>query len=306
MIYFESFFNKVLEVSDDTNLKSKIFNQKQKSNILYLTNQCNLNCDYCYQKNDRTIKYTISKSEIDEFFASLCVNEKDKISTVVIFGGEPTLEKDLIFYIFDLTDSITKKTGKKFALSLTSNGIAFEDFNYYSDFKLRTSRLKNHFSLEISYDGKGQDRRVFKNGESSRRIVENVLKYVKVDAIRYTIHKDNYDSALTDIISLCMGYPKVVVNFYESELDEVLQKLQDSTKVGIIRYCNASEYKKYLKKRFEYIFTRLKKPVCHLACKTCMGCNYEEFDGINYNSKFEVNNNAGEFNHFTKLKGIKE
>ena len=301
MIDFDSFFNKVLEVSDNQTLKSKVFSQKQKSNILYLTNQCNLNCDYCYQKDDRVIKYTITKEEIDEFFASLCVSEKDKVSTVVIFGGEPTLEKELINYIFDLTDSITQKTDKRFALSMTTNGIAFSDFNYYTDFKERVSRLKNHFSLEISYDGKGQDRRVFKNGTSSRCIVENVLKYVKVDAIRYTIHKDNYDSALEDIISLCMEYPKIVVNFYEQELDSVFSGLK--SKDLPFEVSSTQEYKEYLKKRFEYIFTRLKKPICHLACKTCMGCNYEEFDGINYNSKFEVNENAGEFNHFTKLKG---
>ena len=301
MIDFDSFFNKVLEVSDNQTLKSKVFSQKQKSNILYLTNQCNLNCDYCYQRDDRVIKYTITKEEIDEFFASLCVSEKDKVSTVVIFGGEPTLEKELINYIFDLTDSITQKTDKRFALSMTTNGIAFSDFNYYTDFKERVSKLKNHFSLEISYDGKGQDRRVFKNGTSSRRIVENVLKYVKVDAIRYTIHKDNYDSALEDIISLCMEYPKIVVNFYEQELDSVFSGLK--SKDLPFEVSSTQEYKEYLKKRFEYIFTRLKKPICHLACKTCMGCNYEEFDGINYNSKFEVNENAGEFNHFTKLKG---
>ena len=291
MIDFDNFFNNVLQVTNNQTLKSKLFTQKQKSNILYLTNQCNLDCDYCYQKNDRKVKYTISKDEIDYFFATLCKSESDKVSTVVIFGGEPTLETELIFYIFNLTDSITQNTDKKFALSMTTNGLAFLETNFLNKFKERIKTLKNKFSLEISYDGSGQDRRTYKNGKSTREEVEYILSIIKPDAIRYTIHKSNYNSALEDIIKLCMKYPKVVVNFYETELETLV---------------SIEEYKQSLKSKCEYIFTKLKVPICHLACRTCIGCNYEEFDGINYNSKFVINNNAGDFNHFTTLRDLQD
>lgn len=288
-IDFDSFFNCVFEITDNIKLKKALQTNNQKANILYLTNQCNIDCDYCYQKAERPIKYTALKRDIDNFFKELCEREPDKISTVVIFGGEPTLERDLIYYIFDKTDEITENTGKKFALSMTTNGLAFLCKDYYNNFITRTRTLKNKFTLEISYDGIGHDRRTYKNGSSTRADVEKVLELFPRCAIRYTIHKFNYENALKDITSLCLKHDKVVVNFYEKELED---------------FVNIKEFKAELKRKFEYIFTRLKIPVCHLACRACLGCNYKEFNAINYNGEFEVNGNAGDFNHFSKLKEL--
>ena len=130
MIDFDSFFNVVLETDVPDSFKSKILENKEfKTNILYLTNQCNLNCEYCYQAKDRNESKPsfINEKEVEKFFDEVIKNEPLGSSVVVLFLGEPFLNEKMFYYILDYTDSITEKTGKKFNLSTTTNGIYFKD-----------------------------------------------------------------------------------------------------------------------------------------------------------------------------------
>lgn len=296
---FAEFFEAVSKTNLEEGFKRPAINTKYKlkSNILYLTDACNLNCDYCYQLEDREklSEFTfISKEQINDFFKDLLQREPDKTSTVVIFGGEPFLNPKMVYYIFELTDKITFYRGKKFNLSLTTNGVYFLNNKNADEFIERAQKLLNHFSLEISYDMSGHNRRVYKNKKTSKEDVEKVLRYFNEKeypiTIRYTIHKENYKNALKDLIQLSLNenYKKIVVNFYETELEY---------------YLDVNKFKEKLKKQTCEIFKRTKKPICHLNCLACMGCNFEEFDGIHYkyNDKdFEVQGNASVFNSFSK------
>lgn len=299
MIDFDSFFNVVLETDAPDSFKSKILENKEfKTNILYLTNQCNLNCEYCYQAKDRNESKPsfINEKEVEKFFDEVIKNEPLGSSVVVLFGGEPFLNEKMFYYILDYTDSITEKTGKKFNLSTTTNGIYFKDEQKCYKFINRIKQLKNHFSLEISYDGSGQDRRIYPNGKSTKEDVKNVIKKLLhlIDfSIRYTIHKDNYKNVLKDLVQLSkLNIKKIIVNFYESELDQ---------------FINSNELKTHLIQKTNEIYRALKKPICHLNCQECKGCNHSELFNrtINYglnDKSFEVKGNALEFNHFTKEK----
>ena len=262
----------------------------QKSNILYLTNQCNLACEYCYQLADREVSkpYEISQKEIEDFIAEIIEREGlETTSTVVLFGGEPLLNKYKFFEVLSALEESTRKTGKKFAISVTTNGLAFLDTAFYEAYCERISKLQNTFSLEISYDGVGQFRRVSKTGKSYD--IQKILNLFKPQeiSIRYTIHAGNYKCCIYDLIKL-QGYKKIIVNFYESELDSL---------------CDISQFKEKLQRVTEYLFTRYHTPVCYLNCRLCGGCNFASYNGINYNGKFVVDGNAGEFNHFSERIG---
>ena len=97
-------------------------------------------------------------------------------------------------------------------------------------------------------------------------------------------------NALRDLITLSLdsNYKKIVVNFYETELEQ---------------YINVPEFKETLKRQTCEVFKRTKMPICHLNCLACMGCNFADFDGIyyQYNDKsFEVQENAKIFESFTE------
>lgn len=259
----------------------------QKSNILYITNQCNLKCEYCYQLEDRqkSQPFEISTQEVNDFIDEIIAREGNAISTVVLFGGEPLLNKSKFFEILDLFEAKTTQTGKKFALSTTTNGIAFLDSAFLCEFKEHIAKLQNTFSLEISYDGRGQHRR------SRAFDIDLVLDLFDPQeiSIRYTIHSGNYKSCICDLIKL-QKYKKIIINFYESELDLIV---------------DITQFKAKLQRIAEYLYTKFKTPICYLNCELCRGCNFGLFGGINYNGKLSVDGNAGEFNHFTELGGLK-
>ena len=291
------FFDTVLKTDLKDEFKRPLVDSKYKlkSNIIYLTSDCSIICDYCYQLKDRSKlqeQTYQTKENSNNFFEDLLKREPHGDSTVVIFGGEPFLNDEIVYYIFDLTNMITQINGKKFNLSLTTNGIYFKNDKNFKKFIEKSKALENHFSLEISYDGVGHDRRKYKNGKSTKSDVEEVLKKFKninYDiTIRYTIHKDNFKDCLRDLVKLSLEYKKIVVNFNETELE---------------KFCNVNDLKEKLKRQTCEIFKRTKTSICHLNCQACLGCNFEQFDGIyyQYNDKnFEVNGNAKIFNSFTE------
>lgn len=302
---FAQFYQDVLESDIKDHFKDSLIkssnenNQKIKTNILYLTNQCNLKCDYCYQLQDRKNSKVqfLNENDVKEFFDELCEREKDITSVVVLFGGEPFLNEKMFYYILDYCDEITIKTSKKFSLSTTTNGLYFLDEEKRNYFLQRIDKLKNSFSLEISFDGSGNDRRVYNNNISSTDDVKKVIKELKDKipiTIRYTIHKDNYKNALNDLVKLSkINFRKIVVNFYETELDKELGSSEETIK-----------FKEYIKKRSQEIFLLTNMPICHLNCEVCKGCNHAVLkdNTINYRlkSSFEVEGNAGYFKHFSK------
>ena len=258
-----------------------------KSNILYLTNACNLKCEYCYQRHDLN-SLSVSEKEVHNFIKEIIEREGLKTtSTVVLFGGEPLLLKYKFFDILDIFESYDKS----FALSTTTNGIQFLDAAFLNDFKDKISKLKNKFSLEISYDGSGHYRRVYPNGKSSESDIKKVLVAFDPNeiSIRYTIHKGNYKNCIRDIIEL-QKYHKIIVNFYESELEN---------------FTNVKELKDKLQRVSEYLYTKFKTPICYLNCEFCQKCDFKSFSGINYQSKLSIDGNAENFKHFSLLKDLK-
>lgn len=261
-----------------------------KTNVLYLTNKCNLKCEYCYQRHDPN-SLSISIDEVRAFADEIVAREgTSNPSTIVLFGGEPLLLKYKIFDVLDVFESYEKD----FAISLVTNGIAFLDSDFFKSFYNKIKSLKNHFSLEISYDGVGSSRRIYHDGKSAKEDIEKVLALFDPSeiSIRYTIHKGNYRAALRDLIELqSKKYKKIIVNFYESEIE---------------KDCDINVYKDTLRRQMEYTYTKYKVPVCYLNCALCRGCNFGAFDGINYQSKLSVSGNAEEFKHFELLKQRKE
>lgn len=265
-----------------------IGNQLQKSNILYLTSLCNLKCEYCYQSVD-TEKFQCTEADIQNFINEIITREGlQTISTVVLFGGEPLLYPDRFFKALELLERKTQETGKQFAISTTTNGIAFLNPEFFARYNGVISQLRNHFTLEISYDGKGHDRRIRADGKSSRTDTERVLKLFAPEdiTIRYTIHAGNYKCVLGDLVSL-QKYRKVILNYYESELD---------------LHTDTNALKAKIKRIAEYLYTIYGKPICYANCELCKACNFGLFSGINYNGEISVDGNANGFNHFSRLK----
>lgn len=95
------------------------FESQDKTITLTLTNQCNLQCIYCYEKNksSRVMSFETAKRIIDDEFAA--EDGKEKI-IVDLFGGEPFLHFELIQRIDNYL--VHLQTNKKWLLFATTNG----------------------------------------------------------------------------------------------------------------------------------------------------------------------------------------
>ncbi len=110
---------------------------------LYLTDSCNLNCKYCYEKKfktNRELSFDNIKKIIDNEIKS-----KSKESIITFFGGEPLLKKVIIYNTAKYIKS--KKSNTKFLFNMTTNGTLIDD--EFIDF----FENNDFISLSLSIDG---------------------------------------------------------------------------------------------------------------------------------------------------------
>jgi len=116
---------------------------KRKTVILTLTNQCNLNCTYCYEKHDsKSANYGKIIDIIENEF-----NKNDAFDEIEFdfFGGEPFLEFEMIKEIVDFVES--KRWTKPYLFFATTNGTLV-----HGNIKEWLLKQKN-FYCGLSYDG---------------------------------------------------------------------------------------------------------------------------------------------------------
>jgi len=277
------------------------------TNIIYMTTDCNIACDYCYQTEDRAKNKTrkATKKQIDDFLYNLVKTEMNCTSTVVVFGGEPFLEAENIFYMYDKAEQITKETGKTYSFCTDTNGIWFSKESNLKRYISTVRSMKNLVSLEVSYDGSSNLRRVDKTGKSTTPIVKKVLHRLKEENfkfhLRYTIHKETLKTFKQDIVQLSkfMSYHpdnRIVISLFDNEIEEVTGK----------------QTKYYTQEMYPFIkavYSTYGVPICELVCNECNKCTFNK-DKVNsytvpgYDDivKFE-SKTAGDFDHFSKKKG---
>lgn len=117
--------------------------------------ECNLSCEYCYKKND----FINNSGNIGKTKNLLAISQSTDIKTVVITGGEPTLNSKLD-EIFDIM--------KYKEIFVLTNGLCYD------------SRIKDK-NLVVSIDGKEIENQMARNITSNqyKKILENIIEYNK-------------------------------------------------------------------------------------------------------------------------------
>ena len=262
----------------------------QKTNIIYLTTKCNLECEYCYESHKRNQPdfkhYTVTEEQIDEFIAELEENEGDiQSTTIVIMGGDPSLAVPELKYLINAVIKSSKKMNKQYYATFTTNGVLLNNSEYYDQLlKILNDAEKDGFTLklEISYDGIGQELRKYPNGQSSQKEVENVLARLKNEErpfrISYTVSEKNYDKLVEEAVRIFETYPtcdKLSFSFAFERIDMHLG--------GGVGFQIKDEYKPIMRELYKVYGI----PICGLACGEgqeygCLECDKSTFDGNRY------------------------
>lgn len=123
---------------------------------LHLTEHCNMDCTYCiHEKHPRRMSEDILRAACELAFS------RGKTAGLCFFGGEPLLEKELIYEALDYCESLSQKTGIPFQCKMTTNGTLLDEA-----FLRRAKQM--HMTIGMSFDGLAQEiSRPYADGTSS-------------------------------------------------------------------------------------------------------------------------------------------
>lgn len=156
------------------------FSQKPlvKSVCLHVAHDCNLRCGYCFAGtgdfgHDRGM---MSKEVAEQAIEFIIKNSGPRINSEIdFFGGEPLMNMDTVRHAVAYVRRRETETGKKFKLTLTTNGVLLND-------EITQYLNENNISLVLSLDGRRQvhdNMRPFANGKGSYDMVrDNVTKAI--------------------------------------------------------------------------------------------------------------------------------
>jgi uncharacterized protein len=174
---------------------------------LVLTRNCQLNCPYCFEKGIEKNKFmTIEKAKkivkwCTQYISNYHIFDKFR---VVLYGGEPLLNKKVIRFILPKFYQIAKEEKIEFEHGILTNGVLLD---------LKILSFLNHYNfdkLQISIDGpkKTHDkRRVGKNKIGTfDRITDNILNGFKKGLIRRLDLRINFDKQNVDKVPLLFDF----------------------------------------------------------------------------------------------------
>ncbi len=261
----------------------------QRTNILYLTTKCNLECEYCYESSKRNEPgfehFTVTREQIDEFMEVLEFKEGNvKSTSVVVMGGDPSLALDEYFYFCDKLIESGKKLGKEYYGIFTTNGVLLNNEKYYKDFMERWNKNDEkgkgivRWSLEISYDHIGQYLRCFPNGKDSTEIVASVLGKLERDKMTYrisaTVTEANWDKLVEESIYFFEKYEYI----NHLSFSFAFQRLDTHFRRPGFGFKLKSDYEPVMNELYKIY----KIPICGLACEECQECDNSNFEGNRY------------------------
>lgn len=165
--------------------------------IIYLTQMCNMKCDYCYETGKSRVFMTreTAKSVIDSIMSAY---DKDIRVKILLFGGEPFLNWDVLYYCVDyIYNQYVLDEGREVRVLITSNGTLINEQKVRKLF-----RYDKVLDIEISIDGRKETHnkhRKFPTGVGSFDIVaknaKTVLRYFPFTTARMVVSnlEDCYD-----------------------------------------------------------------------------------------------------------------
>lgn len=173
----------------------------KKLRIIFGT-KCNLNCKYCYQSHSND---EISYEVLDKIIEN--INNSNEEFFIHLFGGEPLLYLDKIFYLLDRIEY------KKHIFCISTNGVLKENFK----------KLENKLGYPVL--------NLLSNKEN-----KDYSKLNEKSAFRWIATKDNLDELEEKVDWLIKEYGNnfsIYCNFYEKWTTQDLERINKLEGKGI-------------------------------------------------------------------------
>ncbi|MDY9925068.1 radical SAM/SPASM domain-containing protein [Methanosarcina sp.] len=182
--------------------------------ILFLTNQCNLRCSYCYassgEHQTQQMPWDLAKASIDFVMREVVRNHSPIMTLGFHGGGEPTLNWDVLTRATDYAHSLEKKNNIQLQVTGAFNGYWPEKVLHYI--------IKNFTELSLSFDGmpsvQNSQRPAINKKDSFPRVAKTLHTLDQVQfpyGIRMTVTNDSVCDLAENISFICENFkPKKI------------------------------------------------------------------------------------------------
>lgn len=198
---------------------------------LYLTNDCNMRCKYCYEGAEKS-KIMLSRENMHRALELCREYAGDKEIDLTLLGGEPLLNRDVFLELMDLVSD-----DEKIKITMTTNGTIWDD-------EIMKRIVKKKVDLSISIDGDEKTHlinRVSVNGsnlyDKTQKTIRSLLENDIPFAVRMTVATNNVSRFCDNVdyfYKMGIKHINAALNEFENwnadslrELDEQMRRLDD-------------------------------------------------------------------------------
>ena len=160
---------------------------------LILTNQCNLNCVYCYEKckGKEIMTFDIAQKAILEEMNS----NKYTMLEIYLFGGEPFLEFELIKEIVEWMENFRWKI--PYRIMISTNGVGWS-----KEIKLWLKEHRNNICIVLSLDGDRISHNLNRNNSYDKIDINFIRKNWPNDGVKMTISEISLPRLAQNVIHI--------------------------------------------------------------------------------------------------------
>lgn len=182
--------------------------------VLFLTNQCNLRCSYCYASSGeftpRVMSWEVTKAAIDRVLGDVVARKSGELTLGFHGGGEPTMNWKLLTRATDYARGKAAENGLALHVAGAFNG-------YWSD-KVRRYMIANFTDLSLSFDGlpgvQNRQRPATGQKESFGRVAKTLATLDQAGfsyGIRMTVTKESVGRLAESVAYICEHFrPKKI------------------------------------------------------------------------------------------------
>lgn len=205
-----------LDIFHSTRNDSSIF-------VVYLvtTTNCQLKCSYCYEEGidcSKKLELQMCDNIISWCKSYIEAHPHLEKLRIILYGGEPLLNKKAIRYILPQLYEIAKRKGMEFETQIVTNGVLLDLSTAFFLKEYKVGRI------QITLDGPKNvhdKRRMRKNGKGTFELIfENILRILEVQIIdrvslRINFDRDNvnYIPELLNLLSEKNLQPRLELSF---------------------------------------------------------------------------------------------
>lgn len=136
---------------------------------LYLTDNCNLKCSYCYEGDKKNKTYMDEQTLIESLNFIVENNLPDDNIDLLFLGGEPLMNKPILFKAVNIIDEKYHEIKHLFKYQITTNGILL-------DSKTADFLYANKISISISIDGDKETHNLNRKSLNNKDVYDLIIK----------------------------------------------------------------------------------------------------------------------------------